>query len=54
MNYMTIKEAAEKWSLSECRVQEICELERITGVTKFGRAWTIPSIIRKECLFGYR
>lgn len=43
MGYMTIKEAAEKWGLSERRVQEICELEKITGVTKFGRAWAIPS-----------
>jgi excisionase family DNA binding protein len=42
MNYMTIKEAAEKWGLSERRVQEICELKKIPGITKFGRAWAIP------------
>lgn len=42
MNYMTIKEAAEKWGLSERRVQEICELKKVPGITKFGRAWAIP------------
>lgn len=42
MEYMTIKEAAAKWGLSERRIQEICELEKVPGVTKFGRAWAIP------------
>ena len=42
MEYMTIKEAAEKWGLSERRIQEICELDKVPGVTKFGRAWAIP------------
>ncbi len=42
MEYMTIKEAAAKWGLSERRIQEICELDKVPGVTKFGRAWAIP------------
>ena len=42
MEFMTIKEAAEKWGLSERRIQEICELDKVPGVTKFGRAWAIP------------
>ena len=42
MNYMTIKEAAEKWELSVRRVQELCESKKILGATKFGRAWAIP------------
>lgn len=42
MNYMTIKEAAEKWGLSVRRVQELCESKKISGATKFGRAWAIP------------
>ena len=42
MEYMTIKEAAEKWGLSVRRIQEICELDKVPGVTKFGRAWAIP------------
>ena len=42
MNYMTIKEAVEKWKISERRIQELCVLDRVPGVTKFGRAWAIP------------
>lgn len=42
MEYMTIKEAAVKWGLSERRIQEICVLEKVPGVHKFGREWAIP------------
>lgn len=42
MEYMTIKETSEKWGLSVRRIQEICELDKVPGVTKFGRAWAIP------------
>jgi len=42
MEYMTIKQAAEKWGLSERRIQEICGLDKIPGVMKFGREWAIP------------
>ncbi len=47
MEYMTIKEASEKWGLSERRLQEICELDKVPGVTKFGRAWAIPKDAEK-------
>ena len=42
MDYMTIKEAAIKWGLSERRIQEICMLKKVPGVMKFGREWAIP------------
>ncbi len=42
MEYMTIKEAAEKWNLSVRRVQTICNEGMIQGVIKFGHAWAIP------------
>lgn len=42
MDYMTIKEAAEKWGLSVRRVQEICVNEMVPGAMKFGREWAIP------------
>ena len=47
MDYMTIKEAAEKWGLSVRRIQEICELNKVPGVKKFGRAWAIPKDAKK-------
>ena len=47
MEYMTIKEVAAKWGLSERRIQEICELDKVPGVIKFGRAWAIPVDAKK-------
>lgn len=42
MEYMTIKEAAEKWNLSVRRVQTICSEGDIPGAMKFGTVWAIP------------
>lgn len=47
MDYMTIKEAAEKWGLSERRVQTICSEGMIEGVIKFGPSWAIPKDAEK-------
>ena len=38
MEFMTVKQAAEKWGLSERRLQIICNEGMISGVVKFGRA----------------
>lgn len=42
MEYMTIKEASEKWNFLVRRVQTICNEYMILGVTKFGCSWAIP------------
>ena len=42
MEFMTVKEAAAKWGLSERRLQTICSEGMIPGVIKFGKAWAIP------------
>ena len=47
MDYMTIKEASEKWGLSIRRMQEICVSGRVPGVVKFGREWAIPKDAQK-------
>jgi excisionase family DNA binding protein len=40
--YISAPEAAKKWSISERRVQKLCEDGRIPGVAKFSRMWLIP------------
>lgn len=40
--YMTTKATAEKWKISERRVQKLCEEKRIEGVIRFGHTWAIP------------
>ncbi|TCX50644.1 MULTISPECIES: helix-turn-helix domain-containing protein [unclassified Dehalobacter] len=47
MDYITAKEAAEKWCISERRVQILCEQGRIEAVQRLGKAWAIPKDAKK-------
>ena len=40
--YITIKEAAEKWDISIRRINTLCNEGRIPGSVKFGVNWAIP------------
>lgn len=40
--YMSVKEAAEKWNISDRRVRALCETEKIVGVIKEGNSYKIP------------
>lgn len=40
--YTTVSEITKKWGVKPRTVQIMCVEGRITGVTKFGRAWAIP------------
>lgn len=42
MKYITASEAAEKWDISQRRVQILCSQNRIKGVFKLGENWAIP------------
>ena len=42
LEYISAPEAAKKWGISERRVQQLCEENRIPGVAKFSRMWLIP------------
>ena len=41
MEYMTIKEASEKWNITARRIQVLCSEGRIEGAVRFGRAWAM-------------
>ena len=43
MEYMTVREAAEKWGVSERRINQYCAEGRIPGAERFGGAWAIPA-----------
>lgn len=47
MDYISAPVAAEKWGISERRVQKLCEENRIPGVIKFSRMWLIPKDAKK-------
>lgn len=42
MGFMTASQAAEKWDISQRRVQILCSQNRIEGVFKLGDNWAIP------------
>ena len=41
--FMTVKQAAEKWGLSDRRVRILCAEGKITGAFHEGRSWKIPA-----------
>lgn len=42
MEYITVREMAEKWGISARLVQKYCADGRVAGAMKFGRSWIIP------------
>ena len=47
MDYMTAKEAAEKWAITPRRVQVLCAQGKILGAVRFGDTWGIPKDAQK-------
>jgi len=47
MEYISAPQAAEKWGISERRVQILCAENRIPGVSKLGYMWLIPKDAEK-------
>ena len=43
MDYITAREAAKKWGVSERRINQYCAEGRIPGAERFGGAWAIPA-----------
>lgn len=42
MNYISVREAAERWEMTPRRVQVLCNDGRIDGAQRVGNVWTIP------------
>lgn len=47
LDYISVHDAANKWDISERRIQKLCEENRIEGVIRFGRSWAIPKDAEK-------
>lgn len=43
MNWITVKQAAEKWGVTPRRVQELCKDGKVKGASRWERTWMIPS-----------
>lgn len=42
MNYISVREVAERWKMTPRRVQVLCNEGRIDGAQRVGNVWTIP------------
>lgn len=45
--YLSLKETAEKWGISDRRINTLCLEKRIPGAFKVGNSWAIPSDAEK-------
>ena len=45
MEFMTTKEAVEKWNISERRIRQLLQDGRIEGAVKVGNSWNIPILL---------
>ena len=41
--YLSVREAAEKWGVSQRRVHQYCAEGRIPGAQKLGKSWAVPA-----------
>ena len=42
MDYMTLREASEKWGISTRQINYYCTEDRILGAVKMAGVWLIP------------
>lgn len=47
MEYLSIRQTAEKWGLSKRRVQVLCAKDRIPGAIRIDSTWVIPADAEK-------
>lgn len=47
MEFMSAREAADKWGISQRRVAVLCSEQRIAGATMVGNMWIIPTSAEK-------
>lgn len=47
MDYMTLKEASEKWSVSSRQINYYCVEGRIPGAVKMAGVWLLPKKAEK-------
>ena len=47
MEYLSLRQTAEKWGLSVRRLQTLCITDRIPGAKKIGSFWVIPEDAEK-------
>ena len=52
--FMTVKQASEKWGISDRRIRVLCADGKISGAYQEGRSWKIPADARKPADGRYK
>ena len=52
--YITVKQAAEKWQISDRRIRTLCSEDKIPGAYQEGRGWKIPADAQKPADGRYK
>lgn len=52
--FMTVKQASEKWGISDRRIRTLCSEGKISGAYREGRAWKIPVDAKKPADGRYK
>lgn len=52
--FMTVKQASEKWGISDRRIRTLCSEGKISGAYREGRAWKIPVDTKKPADGRYK
>ena len=47
MDYMTLREASEKWDISTRQINYYCMEDRIPGAVKMAGVWLLPKTVVK-------
>ena len=47
MDYMTLKEASQKWNITPRQINYLCAAGRIPGAVKMATIWLIPQNAEK-------
>ncbi len=54
MPYISVKQAAAKWNLSERSVRNYCAEGRIPDAVLTGKTWNIPATAKKPIRINHR
>ncbi len=52
--YMSVKQAAAKWGVSDRRIRFLCSEDKIPGAYRQGRSWAIPADAKKPADGRYK
>ena len=52
--FMTVKQASEKWGISDRRIRVLCSEGKIPGAYQEGRGWKIPMDAKKPADGRYK